>query len=170
MAVTITNDSDLEPDETIELVIAAADDPVDDLGDHYVRDGNGSLATVTVENDELPVAPTSLGVTAGDAKLDLAWTAPTLPSGVTPAGYDVHYTSANAEAVADGADLQAGNGPSAGDGWVDAGHSGTAASHTISGLDNGTAYRLRVRARVAAGGGAWLIGTGTPVSSTTTPP
>ena len=170
VAVTITNDSDLEPDETIELGIAAADDPVDDLGDHYLRDGNGSLATVTVENDELPPAPTSLDVTAGDAKLDLAWTAPTLPSGVTPAGYDVHYTSALVGTVADGADLQAGNAPSAADGWVDAGHSGTAASHTISGLDNGTAYRLRVRARVAAGGGAWLNGSGTPVSSTTTPP
>ena len=107
------------------------------------------------------------------ASLKLAWTAPTLPSGATLAGYDVHYTSApetGDDAVADGAAVQTGQSPSPASGWVDAAHSGTAAEHEITGLDIGTAYRLRVRARNAAGDSAWLTGTGTPVPPDETPP
>ena len=51
VAVTITNDSTMELDETIELRIQAADDPANDLGDHYARDDNGALATLTIRND-----------------------------------------------------------------------------------------------------------------------
>ena len=165
ISIAITDDSVLEPDETIELKIAAADSPANDLGDHYARDENGALATVTIANDELPPAPTALMVTEGDAKLDLSWTAPTLPSGVSLAGYDVHYTSSST--VAAGADAS-GNDPSAA--WVDASHSGTDPEHEITGLDNATEYRLRVRAANAAGASAWLTGTGTPEEEDTTAP
>ena len=157
LSVTITNDSDSDFDETIELRIAAADQTVDDLGDHYARDTNGSLATLTITNDDdVPAAPTDLVLTPGAAKLGLAWTAPGGP--IT--GYDVHYTSADAGAAADGAAVEAGSDDTAG--WVDAGHTGTAAEHEITGLNDGTDYRVRVRAKNGNGNGAWLIGTGTP--------
>ena len=172
VAVTITNDSDLEPDETIELRIAAASDPITAPEDRYARDANGALATVTITNDEHPPAPTALMVTKGDAKLDLSWTAPTVPSG-TLTGYDVHYTSAPASgngSVADGAAVQTGAQATAAGGWLDASHSGTDPEHEITGLDNATEYRVRVRARNAAGAGAWLTGTGTPEEADTTAP
>ena len=114
MAVTITNDSVLEPDETIQFRIAAASDPITAAEDRYARDANGALATVTITNDEVPPAPTGLMVTEGDTKLDLSWTAPTLPSGVSLTGYDVHYTSAPASgsgSVADDAAVQTGQSP-----------------------------------------------------------
>ena len=52
LSVAITNDPAVEPAETIELRIAAADRPKDDLGDHYARDENGSRATLTIANDD----------------------------------------------------------------------------------------------------------------------
>ena len=99
--------------------------------------------------------PTDLTVTAGDTKLDLSWTA---PAG-TVTGYDVHYTSASARRANDDAAVQTGQTPSAGDGWVDAGHSGTAASHSLTGLTADKTYRVRVRAKNAAGHSGWLTGT-----------
>ena len=173
VAVTITNDSNLEPDETIQLKIAAASDPITAAEDRYARDANGALATVTITNDEHPPAPTVLVVTEGDTKLDLSWTAPTLPSGVSLTGYDVHYTSAPASgngSVADDAAVQTGQSPSAASGWVDAAHSGTGTTDEITGLTNDTVYRLRVRATNAAGASAWLAGTGTPEEEDTTAP
>ena len=106
----------------------------------------------------LPAAPTGLTVSPGDTKLDLSWTA---PAG-TVTGYDVHYTSAPAGSVANDADVQTVASPSPANGWVDAGHSGTAASQAISGLVNGTPYRVRVRAKNAHGAGAWAHQSGTP--------
>ena len=170
VAVTINNDTVLEPDETIELRIRAADDPITAPEDRYARDANGALATVTITNDEHPPAPTALQVKVGDTKLDLSWTAPTLPSGVSLAGYDVHYTSAPASgngSVANDAAVQTGQEPSPGDGWVAASHSGTGTTAELTGLDNGTAYRVRVRSRNATGASAWLAGTGTPASTKT---
>ena len=129
--------------------------------DHWDAAGNQGAqrtATFTVR----PPAPTALVVTAGDTKLDLSWTAPTLASGVSLSGYDVHYTSADAGTVADDAAVQTGQTPSPGDGWVAASHSGTGTTAEITGLTNTTEYRVRVRSRTAAGASAWLAGTGTP--------
>ena len=162
VAVTITDDMVLEPDETIELMIAAADTPIDDLGDIYFRHASGSLATLTIEDDEVPPAPTDLVVTAGESRLAFTWTAPTLPSGVTLTGYDAHYTTASAVTATDDAAVQSGSSVVAADGWVDAGHSGVTTSHTLTGVINGTEYRLRVRAKNKAGESAWLTNTGTP--------
>ena len=66
VSVAITDDSVVEPDETIELKIAAADRTVDDLGDHYARDENGALATLTIANDDergLDLSETDVTVT-----------------------------------------------------------------------------------------------------------
>ena len=119
-----------------------------------------------------PTEPTDTDlVTPGDGKLDLSWTA---PAG-TVTGYDVHYTSASADDVAADEAVQTGDSPSpsAADGWV-AVDRGTEedppmASQTITGLDNDTPYRVRVRAKNSNGDGAWLSGRGTPSSQTVTP-
>ena len=79
LSIAITNDSAREPDETIELRIAAADQTVDDLGDHYARDANGSRATLTITNDDVPL-PTfepdgSAVVTNADTDITLTFAA-----------------------------------------------------------------------------------------------
>ena len=108
-----------------------------------------------------PSAPRGLGVAPSGERLALSWTA---PSGRVT-GYDVHYTSApwtGGGAVADGAPVQTGASPSPASGWVDAGHGGTAASLTISGLTDNTYYRLRMRAKNAGGASPWAYAVGTP--------
>ena len=102
-------------------------------------------------------APTGLKVVAGNARLTLSWRA---PGSGTVGGYDVHYTSSST--VAAGAAAQTGQSPSPASGWVDAGHTGTAASHGITGLTNDTRYRVRVRTTNTGGESAWLAGAGTP--------
>ena len=145
--LTVKGDQLVEADETLVLDATATDHTA------------GSL-TVTIKDDDTAAAPADLAA-SGNAQLGLSWTA---PSGVL-SGYDVHYTSAptmGAGLVTNIADVQSGVNPSAADGWVDAAHSGTGASHTITGLVNGRAYRVRVRAKSAAGPGAWAHATGTP--------
>ena len=102
-------------------------------------------------------APTGLSVTADDATLSLSWTAST-SSGV--AGYDVHYTSADAAGVAD---TDAASGSDASAGWVAVTRTGTTASQTISSLSNGTPYRVRIRATSTNSFSAWVQGSGTPL-------
>ena len=95
-----------------------------------------------------PAAPTGVSSTPGAGRLDLTWTA---PSG-TVTGYDVQYKLSTA---ADQAATTAGD-PSTG--WVDAGHSGTDASHAITGLTHfDTWYDVRVRAANANGNGPWAF-------------
>ncbi len=102
-----------------------------------------------------PAAPTDLRVTPSNGQLDLAWTA---PSG-TVTGYDVHYTSSSTVHP----DATVGGNTDASTGWVDAGHTGTTASQSITGLTNDTLYRLRVRAvNTATGSSGWLRGTDAP--------
>ena len=52
LSVAITNDALVEEDQTIKLRIAAADSPVNDLGDHYARHAMGRLSTVTITDDD----------------------------------------------------------------------------------------------------------------------
>ncbi|MCY4442741.1 MAG: fibronectin type III domain-containing protein [Deltaproteobacteria bacterium] len=106
-------------------------------------------------------APTMLNVWPDNLSLFLDWSAP--PGGFS--GYDVHYTSAPATGSnAVGNDAAAsGSDPSAA--WVALTRSGTTASQTISGLSNGTAYRVRVRALSSGPSSTWVFGSGTPVDS-----
>ena len=125
--------------------------------DAFGNQGQAASATYTVRS----TVPTRLQVTAGNAKLALEWTAPT----VALTGYDVHYTSAPKSGtgmVADSATVQAGSEPSHADGWVDAEHTGTGASQDITGLTNGAEYRVRVRAKNGNSPGEWVFGAATP--------
>ncbi len=150
--IIIKGDNDAESDETIELTLTGVTSGTAALGTRKVL-------TVNIQDDDTaPAAPTSLNVTPGVGRLDLAWTAPA--GAVT--GYDVHYTSATVTNVANGAAVQTGG---AAAGWV-AVSRGTEAdpptvSQVITGLTGNTAYRVRVRAKNGEGDSAWAFGTGT---------
>ena len=109
---------------------------------------------------QLPDMPESLSVTAGDGRLDLGWTQ---PNADTVTGYDVHYTSAPGTGQNAVGDDDAASGDNPASAWVDAGHTGTTASHALTGLTNGTEYRVRVRGTNATGDGPWARGAGTPL-------
>ena len=120
-------------------------------------------------------APSALRVVRGDKALDLSWTPPPALDGdggfgTNPTGYDVHYTSAASGAAADDADVQAGASPDPAVGWVAVLRSGDGAAQVLDGLTNATAYRVRVRATNDQQDilGAWVTGTGTPLSSDST--
>ena len=118
--------------------------------------GMPSTATVTTLEDDFP-----LTVTPGNGALTVSWTAPSW----TVSDYDVHYTASTT--VAAGAAV----GTNVATGWVDAGHTGTTASQTLSSLTNDTAYRVRVRAKrtvdTTTQEGNWNAGSGTPVAPLT---
>ena len=130
----------------------------------WTSNGNSLRISVkgTVAQATVPAAPTGLSLSPGDSKLDATWTA---PSG-TLTGYDVHYTSSTT--VAAGAAALTGMNPSPASGWVavDRGTEASppVASQSITDLDNGTAYRVRVRAKNASGDGAWAEKSATPRS------
>ena len=91
------------------------------------------------------------------------------PSG-TLTGYDVHYTSAPATGTGMVSNTAAASGSNPATAWV-ADSRGTESSpptaqHQITGLNNGTAYRVRVRAKNSNGAGTWVFGTGTPEVAT----
>ena len=138
---------------------------------HYLSDGTwntwgtGSGHRIRVKGRAVVLPPTDLAA-MGDGKLDVTWTAPT----GTVTGYDVHYTSAAVGTVGDDAPVQTGVDPSAAAGWVavDRGTEANppATSQEITGLSNGTAYRVRVRASNSGRTSGWLHGTGTPTDTT----
>ena len=116
-----------------------------------VAAGTPNSATVTITDDD-PGPPTNLGVAAGDAQLSVSWTAPTDKgaSGVSLSGYDIQYKTSTAAV------------------WLTKTHTGTATTSTITGLVNGTAYNIRVRARNSSGVSVWVSGSGTPSKPTVT--
>ena len=78
-------------------------------------------------------------LTPGDGRLAVQWTAPA-DNGAAIAGYDVRYR-------------QDGSGQ-----WTVHTHGSTETATTITGLTNGIAYQVRVRAFNAVGPGAWSAG------------
>ena len=117
------------------------------------------VAHVLVQ-ERVPDEPTGLTVAPGNTKLDLSWLASAV--GVV-AGYDVHYTSATVDNVANSV---AATGTDATAAWVAVPRSGTTATQSITGLTNGRAYRVRVRATNSGGLSPWVFATGTPNTKT----
>ena len=112
-----------------------------------------------------PGAVTALTVTGADTVLLLRWTAPS----ETLTGYDIHYTSASADDVANNAAA----GADAATGWKAASRTEADPPSTIGavpGLTNDTPYRVRVRARNGSSAGPWKFGTGTPNAAAVNPP
>ena len=134
-------------------------DSITEQGDAgAVQQGTPSSVDITIVD---PRPARNLGASATDGGLNVSWDA---PSEVTAAGYDVHYTSS--ATAGNNAAVQTGASPSPADGWV-AVDRGTEASppqtsQAISGLDNGTTYRVRVRAAYSAVQSAWTFASGTP--------
>ena len=94
-----------------------------------------------------PGVPTSLIAQAGHNRITLSWTAPADNSGLAVTGYEYNVNG--------------------GPGWHSTGGAGTA--YTLTGLDNGTAYTLLVRAVNEAGAGpASSAATATPSVITVT--
>ncbi|MCY4505251.1 MAG: fibronectin type III domain-containing protein, partial [Hyphomicrobiales bacterium] len=84
-----------------------------------------------------PDAPTAPALVAANAQLTFSWTAPTNTGGGALSGYDVQYKLTGASV------------------WIDATHSGTGTTITVSSLDNAMSYDFRVRARNSAGPSDW---------------
>ncbi|MCY4448404.1 MAG: cadherin-like beta sandwich domain-containing protein, partial [Chloroflexi bacterium] len=97
-------------------------------------------------NDAAPQHQPLPRVERGNASLEVTWIIKDDHSPYT--GFDVEYRQKGTA------------------GWTDAGHSGTARAHTISGLTNGTTYQVRVRAKIGSAEGpwSWQIAEGTPVA------
>ena len=91
---------------------------------------------VTPSAPAAPQAPTGLTLVGGSGLITASWTAPT-NTGAAISGYDVEYregTSAN---------------------FTDWPFTGTGTSTTITGLNSGTIYQVRVRAINSGGAGDW---------------
>ena len=160
VTVTITDDTEVEGGETIELRIAAAQNTDPLINRQYSRHAQGALAAVTITSeDAVPGAVRDLEVSADSAKLDLSWRAPSSAGSSAIAGYDVHYTSSST--VADDAAV----GTAVATQWVAVSRTGTGTTQEIGTLANETAYRVRVRAANASGSGAWVHGSGTPAAT-----
>ena len=135
---TITTNQDTDSaDETFTVALGTLPTTV--------AAGAPNSASITITDDD-PGPPTGLNVNAGDAKLNLSWTAPTRtgPSGVSLTGYDVQYKTSAAGT------------------WSTKTHTGTGTTSEITGLANGTTYQVQVRAKNSAGVSQWVSGSGTP--------
>ena len=107
-----------------------------------------AAGTLTAIGTDPPSAPTSLAASARNAGLAVSWSAPTSAVGAAVSGYVVEYRACTATPST------CTSGASWG-GWTAHPHSGTGTSTTITGLANGTAYQVRVRARNIFGLGGW---------------
>jgi uncharacterized protein YkwD len=108
-----------------------------------------STAFVNASSATVPGAPTGVTATAGNAQANVSWTAPAANGGSAITGYRVTpYIGATAQTVRV--------------------FSGTATTHAVTGLTNGTAYTFKVQAVNAIGNSA-LSTASAAVTPATTP-
>ena len=115
--VLVYDDQDLEPDETFTVTLTNPTGAT--LGD--------STATGTIRNDEAMPPSDMMASGATQTTVDLAWTLPEQPRGITVRAVEVQRQEADATWSAE-ATLAA-----------------AAASHTVTGLSAGAAYSFRTR-------------------------
>ncbi|MCY4505162.1 MAG: fibronectin type III domain-containing protein, partial [Hyphomicrobiales bacterium] len=101
-----------------------------------------------------PGVPTGISLTAGNAQLVVEWTAPSSTGGSPITDYDVQWREGSSGSFTELADTT----------------DSTALTATITGLENGKAYEVQVRAQNARGDGAWSASaTGTPATMPAAP-
>ena len=130
-----------------------------------------AAAPALAQSTDVPGATLNLKALPGEPGTLKIWTQPPELTaggqGVSPrhlgsrwtTGVDLHYTSAATSAVANDA-AASGTNPSAA--WVAWGDGGGRRPDLITGLTNGTKYRVRVRWHNRVGAGKWAHTTGTP--------
>ena len=104
--------------------------------------------TITVDDaNEPPGKPTGLtasGSTTTPMRLDVSWTAPTVPSSIPSlSGYDVQYRKGTSGS------------------WSSFSHTSTDVTAAITSLTAGASYQVRVRAKNDEGKSGWAQGSGT---------
>ena len=96
-----------------------------------------SAVTVTIPVEGAASAPTGLTATGGDQRVTLRWGAPSSDGGSAIVRYQYRYQESG----------------SGFNDWANVPGGASASSHTVSGLENGTAYTFEVRAVNGVGGG-----------------
>ena len=94
----------------------------------------------------VPGTPASLTLTPENTQIVATWTPPSSDGGSQITNYDLDYKKSSSGA----------------DDWNDTTRSGTGTTFTITGLENGTAYDVRVAAINVAGTGAFIEDSTTP--------
>ena len=108
-----------------------------------------SASSTGTPGAQAPDVPNAPSITANHLSLGVSWTAPS-SNGSDITDYDVRYCAVSGSSC--GA-------------WQDKSHAGTAVTATITGLTNGTTYRVQVRATNSAGTSGWSdSGTGVPAT------
>ena len=127
-----------EADETYTITIPS--------GPRYFL-GSPATALVTVRDINPPAAPSGLALTSGDGRLTAAWSKPAGP--VT--AYELRYKTSSA------ADRDASTPGDPSTGWVPVQLSGTGRTANVTGLANGPAHDVQVRATdgQASPGNGW---------------
>ena len=106
-----------------------------------------------------PAVPSKPTLTVGNLQLGVSWSAPS-DRGSAITGYDVYYCD----------NTNAANPCTDDSNWNSADHFDTTTSTTITGLNNGTEYKVRVRAENTRGWGGWSSeATATPATTPGTP-
>lgn len=124
--------------------LSVIDDATDDDGETVVIEAASSnpalsalpLTLTIADNDAVPGTPRGLALAAGDGSLTARWTAPVDPGSSAIVRYEVQHREAGAA-------------------WPVAVAEVAGTRHTLSGLENGVRYEVRVRAVNGAGAGAW---------------
>ena len=143
---------------------------VNDVGGEGLGLGPWS-STVSGTPSVRPDEPANVSMNVDNGQVGLLWDAAN-NKGVQLTGYDIEYRACEATDSDDtvltcDADTEQPWGD-----WKTHAHSGVGITATITGLTNGTAYQVRVRARNANGPGPWSAephATGTPLAAPSPP-